>query len=88
MVASTIKCRASMVTKGWDDETTNTLLVCMLTETIVRVKKSDHARGDWCMHGKEMNVWVDDSSLAIRVLLEKNRAVIKDTCWLWAMANE
>ena len=37
------------------------------------------------MQGKEMNVWVDASSLAIGVLLEKNGAVIEDACWLRPM---
>ena len=32
-----------------------------------------------------MNVWVDASSLAIGVLLEKNGAVIEDACWLRPM---
>ena len=53
-------------------------------ETIVRVE-SDPARGDWYMQGKEMNVWIDASSLVIGVLLEKNGAVIKDVCWLQPM---
>ena len=30
----------------------------------------------------ELNVWVDASSLAIGVLLEKNGAAIEDACWL------
>ena len=67
-----MKRRASMVTKGWDDETADTLLIGMVAETITRVKKNDPTRRDWCMQGKEMNVWVDASSLAIGVLLEKN----------------
>ena len=74
-----------MVTKGWDDETADTLLIGMVVETITRVKKNDPAKGDWCVQGKEMNVWVDASSLAIGVLLEKNEAVIEDACWLWPM---
>lgn len=73
-----MKHRASMVTKGWDNETTDPLLIRMVTETIARVKKNDHARGDWCVHGEEMNVWVISSSLAIRVLLEKD--AIEDAC--------
>ena len=34
------------------------------------------------MQGNELNVWVDASSLAIGVLLEKNGAAIEDACWL------
>ena len=44
-----MKRRASMVTKGWDDETADALLIGMVVETINRVKKNDPARGDWCM---------------------------------------
>ena len=32
-----------------------------------------------------MNVWVDASSLVIRVLLKKNGAVIEDVYWLRPM---
>ena len=74
-----------MVTKGWVDETADTLFIGMVVEIITRVKKNDPARGDWCMQGKEMNVWVDASYLPIGVLLEKNGAVIKDVCWLRTM---
>ena len=45
----TIKRRASAVTKGWDDETTDDLLVRMVKETIARVKQDDPAKGDWCV---------------------------------------
>ena len=80
-----MKCRASKVTKGWDDKTADALLIGMVVETITRVKKNDPTRGYWCVQGKVMNVWVDASSLAIRVLLEKNGAVIEDACWVQPM---
>ena len=35
-----------MVTKGWDDETAETLLIGMVAETITRVMKNYPARGD------------------------------------------
>ena len=78
----TIKRRASAVTKGWDDETTDDLLVRMVKETIARVKQDDPAKGDWCVQGDELNVWVDASSLAIGVLLEKDGAAVEDACLL------
>ena len=78
----TIKRRASAVTKGWDDETTDDLLVRMVKETIARVKQDDPAKGDWCVQRDELNVWVDASSLAIAVLMEKDGAAIEDACWL------
>ena len=34
------------------------------------------------MQGDELNMWVDASSLAIGVLLEKNRAAIEEAYWL------
>ena len=80
-----MKRRASIVPKGWDDETADPLLIGMVAETVIRVKKNDHAIGDCCVQGKEMNVWVDASSLAIGVLLEKNGVVIEDEGWLWLM---
>ena len=57
----------------------------MVAETVTRGKKSDPARGDWCVQGKEMNVWVDASSQAIGVLLEKNGVVTEDAGWLRPM---
>ena len=47
-----MKRRACMVTKGWDDETADALLIGMVVETVTRVKKNDPARGDWCVQGK------------------------------------
>ena len=79
---STIKRRASAVTKSWDDEATDDLLVHMVKETIARVKQDDPAKGDWSLQGDELNVWVDASSQAIGVLLEKNGVAIEDACWL------
>ena len=72
---STIKRRASAVTKGWDDETMYDLLVHMVKETIARVNQDDPAKGDWCVQGDELNVWVGVSSLVIG-------AAIEDACWL------
>ena len=54
----------------------------MVKETIARVKQDDPAKEDWCVQGDELNVWVDASSLAVGVLLEKNGAAIEDACWL------
>ena len=49
----------------------------MVTETVATVKQNDFARGDYCMLGNEMNVWVDVSFLANGVLLEKNVTAIE-----------
>ena len=42
----------------------------MMFETIESVQQDDPACGDWCVDSKELNVWVDASSLAIGVALE------------------
>lgn len=58
----------------------------MVTETIARIKNKP-TRGDWCVHGQKMNLWVDASSLVIGVLLEKDGTAIKDTCWLQLLSD-
>ena len=52
-----LKRSASLVTKGWDDEARDTVLQCMMFETVESVQQDDPACGDWCVY----------SSLAIRV---------------------
>ena len=54
----------------------------MVSETVRSVQRDDPAHGDWCAEGQELNVWVDASSLAIGVALERYEAVLKDACWL------
>ena len=54
----------------------------MMFETIESVQQDDPARGDCCVDSKELNVWVDANSLAIRVALEWHETVLKDACWL------
>ena len=77
-----LKRRASSVTKGWDDETRDNLLQCMISENVDSVRRDDPAHGDWCVYGWELNVWVDASSLAIGVALERHETVFEDACWL------
>ena len=69
-----LKERASSITKGWDDETRDNLLQCMITETVDSVQRDNLAHGDWCVDGWELNVWVDASSLVIRVALERHKS--------------
>ena len=42
----------------------------MMPKTIESLRQDDPACGDWCVDSKELNVWVDASSLAIDVALE------------------
>ena len=58
VVASTIKCRASTVIKGWDNKTTDTLLVHMVTETIARVKRSNPTGWQLGSYWKRMELWL------------------------------
>ena len=54
----------------------------MMFETIESVQQDDPACRDWCVDSKELNIWVDASSLAIRVALEWRETVLEDACWL------
>ena len=56
--AGVIKCRASAVTKGWDNKTTDIPLACMMQGMIVHVCRDDLVRGDWCIDREEINAWV------------------------------
>lgn len=49
---------------------------------MVAMKWNDPACGDSCVNSWELNVWVNASSLATKVALEKHGTVLEDTCWL------
>ena len=76
------KRRASSVTKGWDNEAREIILQLMMSETIGSVLQDDPACGDWCVDSKELNIWVDASSLAIGVASEWRKTMLEDACWL------
>ena len=82
VACSILKRRASAVTKGWDDEAKDAPLHRMVTETLDSVQQYDPVRGDWSVEGHELNVWVDASSLVIRVVLERQKTLLEDACWL------
>ena len=52
----------------------------MLSKTVDSVRRDDPAHGDWCVDGRELNVWVDASSLAIGVAFERHETVLEDAC--------
>ena len=82
-LSGTFQCvRASLVTKGWDDETRNNLMQHMIFETVDSVRQDDPAHGEWRVDGRELNIWVNASSLAIGVALERHETVLEDACWL------
>ena len=76
-----LKRQVSLVTKSWDDEARDTILQRMMFEIIESVQQDDLAHGDWCVNSKELNVWVDTSSLAIGVALEWCETVWEVACW-------
>ena len=82
MACKVFKRRAISATKGWDDKTRDALLQRMVSETVHSVQRDDLAHGDWCTEGQELNVWVDASSLAIGLALERHEAVLEDAYWL------
>ena len=59
----------------------------MMSKTIESVQQDDPACGDWCVDNKELNVWVNASSLAIGVALEWCETVLEDASWLQPEAN-
>lgn len=64
-MTSFIKQQVSTVTNRWgDDEVKDVCLCCMLMKTVA---KMDPVRGDWCVNGNEMKVWIDASSVATGV---------------------
>ena len=77
-----IKRRVTEITTRWDEEVEDDPLEMMITEVLTRVRREDPARGEWCVEGCDFNVWVDASSLATGVLLERNGIAVEDACWL------
>ena len=54
----------------------------MVDKIVMRSSQTDPARGDWCVDGQEVTVWVDASSLATGVAIEYDGAIIEDASWL------
>ena len=77
-----LKRRASSVTKGLHDEARDNLLQRMISETVDSVRRDNPDHGNRGVDGWELNVWIDASSLAIGVALEKHETVLEDACWL------
>ena len=75
-----LKRRATVVTKGWDNIVDDDSLKQMMAETLTRVRRSDPAQGEWHVSGHELNAWVDASSLATSVVLERFGPVLEDVC--------
>ena len=54
----------------------------MIVEKLIRVHQDDPALGDWCVAEKEINLWVDASSLAMGMILENYGIYQEDAYWL------
>lgn len=63
-----------------DDIVSDIPLKQMMSEVITKMYH-DPSRGDCCVTG-EVNAWVDASSLAAGVVLERHGAILKDACCL------
>ena len=49
----------------------------MIAESIERAAHKN------LINRKEINIWVNASSLALGVLLERDGTMFEDACWLW-----
>lgn len=56
----------------WEDGTKVLGLQLWVNNSVVQMSRG----GDWCVNYREMNMWVDTSSVVTAVLLEVNRNVI------------
>ena len=75
-----IKHQATAIKQNWDDEIGDAPLECIKTDTLTWVWQLDPAQGRWSVNMKELNVWVNKSSLAVGVVLDADGAIIEDTC--------
>ena len=71
-----------MLTKGWDDIVDDDHLRQMMAKMLTRVCRSDPAWGDRHVSGNKLKAWVDTSSLATGVVLERFGTVLEDAYWL------
>ena len=82
VIAGVLKRCVTAVTKGWDDPADNAYLRRIMEEVLVRVTHYDSVRGNWSISGEELNAWVDTSSLATSMVLERHGDILEDACWL------
>ena len=72
-----MKRRAVAVTEGWDDKMNDVPLIMRMKEMITGVHQDDPLQGQWCVDGREVNVWVDASSFTTGVSLEHDGILIE-----------
>lgn len=53
-----------MISRDWDKELTDAILKTMTQETSGTVKWNDPTKGEWCVTGQDMDLWVNANFLA------------------------
>ena len=53
----------------------------------MRVTRDDPVQSNWSVSGEELNVWIDTSSLATAVVLERHGDILEDVYWLHPTNN-
>ena len=66
------------MTKGWDDPVDDASLKQVVEEVLARKTYDDPVRRNWSVSGEELNAWVDASSLATAVVLERHGDVLEN----------
>ena len=85
MATGVIKRRANSC--DLDDKLNDATLKTLIQETIAKIIHCNPVYGMCCATGRKMNIWIDASSLTIRVLLMQNGFVIEGVSWLH-LAND
>ena len=88
VIARVLKGCVTVVTNGWDDLVDDVFLRQFVEEVLARVNYDDPVRSNWSISGEELNAWVDASSLATGVVLERRHDILEDACWLCCRANK
>ncbi len=53
-----------------------------MEEVLARLTCDDPVQGNWSVSGEKLTTWVDASSLAIGLVLEKHGDILEDAYWL------
>ena len=87
VIAGVQKRCVTMVAKGWDDPIDDVSLRQVVEEVLARVTRDDPVQCNWSVFREELNAWVDASSLATDMVLERCGDILEDECWLHPTNN-
>ena len=73
--------------KEMSDHVNDVFLKQVMEEVLVRVTCDDPIQGNWNISGEELNAWVDVSSLATGVVLERHGDILEEACLLRSTNN-